>query len=1105
MNSNRISWFLPVAAVWVMVTGPSVVSGQETGAATGADHMTARQLVAICVDHYQKHDLVSAKADCTRAISLSPKLGIAYYNLAAVYFALGGPENYQRALDNYNKADQFDPNQPETLFGRGVTHYKLHQNAEARADYQRAIDLGFETPTVFLDLGVLNFEEGKYPEADHDYSIAIKKRADFTNAYVNRATERWKSGNDAGAQADYDKAISLDATDASTYYDRGVLEFERHDVDRAIKDYNQAIVLDPNDPKFYYDLGVAYQQKEQWDLAAQNYREVVRRRADDSQAYYNLATVEYKSEHYQDAANDYTTALGLKPNWAIALHHRGLAYLKLAKETPSDVDSAIRDFNEAIKDEPAYADSASLYSDLGVAYLLKGDFADAISACNSAIERKLDTAEVYYNRGLAYEQTKEYDKAIDDFKVATGKKPEYGEAWRQLGETYDEKAVRKLEDKDWNAARALWAEALPCLEKAEHQLNHPGPDLYDALGRAHYGEREYKRAAADYENEIKERRTAEALINRGTALYRANELKPAIVDFKEAIQLKPDSALAYCDLHAAYLKDKQYPEADAALNGIPQDARVHCRGEAMSEADMTALRDFEHHDLPKAAVDCQEAINRKPTDPLAHYCLGAVRFESKPQTSEALTEAIKEFTAALEYDHDYADALNGRGLAYLAEKDWANAEQDLRKAYDLRAAHRNTLTEQDDAQLAKKKEAESLLGLADVHVGRNEFPEALEFYHRSLELNPDNPLAWEGTGLALYKTEKFKESIEAYDQAIPKLAAIESNAGRGDSYRQADQRNSAEAHLGRGDAYARRAEWFAKQHDVAKAQEDWRKALEDYQTADQMKPQDPGILLNLGLAYFKTGNVKEANTAYKEAIRLDRRSGLVYYDRAAADLIEKRLGSALADSTRAVGLSKRQDPDALDLQGITLAEPKRADVKQLVHARNDFSKALSLKQNDVDLLSNLASTEVGLRQYAKAFDHLSSALSFAPNDVELLFRHAAVAVKLNKFTEAINDYGMILKQRPDDSEAFYQRGIAYGAWGYAEDVKRHKDQAQTNYSAAIADYQNAAKNPAYAARAWANLWDLYRTMGDKDNAKAALAQAKQLRGSDAKTVNRPYY
>jgi tetratricopeptide (TPR) repeat protein len=269
----------------------------------------------------------------------------------------------------------------------------------------------------------------------------------------------------------------------------------------------------------------------------------------------------------------------------------------------------------------------------------------------------------------------------------------------------------------------------------------------------------------------------------------------------------------------------------------------------------------------------------------------------------------------------------------------------------------------------------------------------------------------------------------------------------------------------------------------------------DYQTANQMRPNHAGIVLDLGIALVKTGDNQGASKAYKEAVRLQPNSDLVYYDRAELELRQRSLGSALNDSTKAVGLSKRTDADAIDAQGIALADSKRPDTKHLIEARNDFSKALTLRQNDVALLSNRAATEVELHQYSKALEDLNAAIGFAPKEMELVFRRAEVELKMNKFSEAVADYGLVLQQKPDNAEAFYRRGIAYGAWGYQEDVHKRSSEAQNHYAAAISDYQTATKSPAYAERAWANLWDLYRTMGDDTNAKAALAQAKQLRGS----------
>ena len=137
------------------------------------------------------------------------------------------------------------------------------------------------------------------------------------------------------------------------------------------------------------------------------------------------------------AIADYTKAIELKPDYADAYYHRGLA--KQAKcsfggfvwTERGELDEAIADYTKAIELKPDYADayyhrglakqaSGDVAHATGLLYRphkgkeAKGDVADAIADYTKAIELKPDYADAYYNRGLAKQAEGDLDGARVD-------------------------------------------------------------------------------------------------------------------------------------------------------------------------------------------------------------------------------------------------------------------------------------------------------------------------------------------------------------------------------------------------------------------------------------------------------------------------------------------------------------------------------------------------------------------------------------------------------------------------------------------------------------------------------------------------------------------
>ena len=73
-----------------------------------------------------------------RAIQLDPDYVDAYLNRGFTYKKL---DQYQRAIQDYDKAIQIDPNYAYAYYIRGLAYHNLGQTAKAKADFAKACSL----------------------------------------------------------------------------------------------------------------------------------------------------------------------------------------------------------------------------------------------------------------------------------------------------------------------------------------------------------------------------------------------------------------------------------------------------------------------------------------------------------------------------------------------------------------------------------------------------------------------------------------------------------------------------------------------------------------------------------------------------------------------------------------------------------------------------------------------------------------------------------------------------------------------------------------------------------------------------------------------------
>jgi tetratricopeptide (TPR) repeat protein len=295
-----------------------------------------------------------AVAQFNRSLVLNPRYTIVYFLRAYVKYKLNDP---QGALANYDQAISLNPKLALAYNNRGnLKNEKLNDPKGALADYNQAISLNPKLALAYNSRGVLKNEKLNDPQgALVDYNQAISLNPKYANAYNSRGVVKNEKLNDPqGALADYNQAISLNPKYANAYYNLGILKDEKlNDPEGALADYNQAISLNPKLAVAYYNRGNLKKDKlsdPQGALA--DYNQAISLNPKYALAYSNLGILKVqKLNDPQGALADFNQAISLNPQDALAYYNRGL--LKVLKL--NDPQGALADYNQAISLNPNYA------------------------------------------------------------------------------------------------------------------------------------------------------------------------------------------------------------------------------------------------------------------------------------------------------------------------------------------------------------------------------------------------------------------------------------------------------------------------------------------------------------------------------------------------------------------------------------------------------------------------------------------------------------------------------------------------------------------------------------------------------------------------------
>ena len=160
----------------------------------------------------------------------------------------------------------------ETYYNRGYVKWQVGDYQSAIVDFNKAIELGFNSANAYYYRALGKNFLGQHDIAIPDYNEAIKLKQDFVEAYHGRGCSHGELGQYNQALADCSEAIRLKSNYAEAYANRGMTRVRLDTVDEARSDFQKALEL--AEQQGHLDLKVFVErQLQQLDQAASKQRE----------------------------------------------------------------------------------------------------------------------------------------------------------------------------------------------------------------------------------------------------------------------------------------------------------------------------------------------------------------------------------------------------------------------------------------------------------------------------------------------------------------------------------------------------------------------------------------------------------------------------------------------------------------------------------------------------------------------------------------------------------------------------------------------------------------------------------------------------------------
>lgn len=195
---------------------------------------------------------------------------------AMVHFEIGGlsreAEWYDKAIDSYRRAIQFEPRNGEFWNHLGTAYKSMHgRQADAVQAFQKAVDLqpGYFGP--HLELGIFYYDQGNYTGAETEFRRVVELAPESEAGYSNLCAIYVVTARYEDAEIACRRAIELYPT-AHAYNNFGAnLAYQGRD-NEALVQYRQAISLAPQTYELYQNAGDASRRLNYLAEAASLYR-----------------------------------------------------------------------------------------------------------------------------------------------------------------------------------------------------------------------------------------------------------------------------------------------------------------------------------------------------------------------------------------------------------------------------------------------------------------------------------------------------------------------------------------------------------------------------------------------------------------------------------------------------------------------------------------------------------------------------------------------------------------------------------------------------------------------------------------------------------------
>ncbi|MER5381085.1 tetratricopeptide repeat protein [Streptomyces sp. NPDC002688] len=354
---------------------------------------------------------------------------------------------YERALAEYDRAVEIDPDEARVHYGRGFTHQLRGDFTAALAAFDRADELRPDTGWIIAERAETHRLAGRFEDAVADFDRAVALDPTDADSLASRAVCRHALDQFEAAGADFDRALGMDENHLWTLVRRARLHRDTDEWDKAFTDLDRAARLDPDSAWIASERGDAFRLAGRFEEAVAELGRAVGLEADYASALAGRGVSHHELGDSARALADLDRAVALEPEYSWALVMRARVRWRL-----EDLSGANEDLRRALAASP---DAAWIEVELGNALRIEKRHQEAITVFRHVLDRDPGNASALGCLGATYRDLKDYEEALTWLDRALTAGPDFAFAYEKRAQVFLATGRTERALADWERLIAL--------------------------------------------------------------------------------------------------------------------------------------------------------------------------------------------------------------------------------------------------------------------------------------------------------------------------------------------------------------------------------------------------------------------------------------------------------------------------------------------------------------------------------------------------------------------------------------------------------------------------------------------------------------------------